>query len=338
MNESQPQRRWYHLTPGRFVFALLAVECLLWLSERFGWLGWHKGYAVLTGVAVVAVGTLLVFLWFLVCLLFRWRFQFSIRSLLVFVVVAALPCGWLASQMKEAERQKAAAEAIMKLDGLAWYDHQYWESSDGTKIVHVDARPSGPVSLQSLLGRDFFNSVVAVVLDGTKVTDADLEHIEVLAQIQELDLERTPITDAGLGNLKSLTRLQRLNLGQTQVSDAGLNHLKGMRQLRNLDLDDTQVTDTGLELLIEMPQLQGLGLYHTRVTDAGLEHLKKLTHLHKLILDGKKITDAGLEHLKGLNQLEILYLESTQVTAAGVAKLQQALPNCKITRCGRAEE
>ena len=26
-------------------------RCLLWLSDRFGWLGWHKGYAVLTGVA-----------------------------------------------------------------------------------------------------------------------------------------------------------------------------------------------------------------------------------------------------------------------------------------------
>jgi hypothetical protein len=35
--------------------ALLAVEGLLWLSERFGWLAWHKGYAVLAAVAMTVV-------------------------------------------------------------------------------------------------------------------------------------------------------------------------------------------------------------------------------------------------------------------------------------------
>ena len=52
---TQPRTRWFHLTPGRFVVALLAVEVLLWLSERFGWLGWHKGYAVVTDAAAVGV-------------------------------------------------------------------------------------------------------------------------------------------------------------------------------------------------------------------------------------------------------------------------------------------
>jgi hypothetical protein len=35
-------------------------------------------------------------------------------------------------------------------------------------------------------------------------------------------------------------------------------------------------------------------------------------------------------NLKGLTQLQILDLQRTKVTDAGVAKLQQALPNCKI--------
>ena len=55
--ESQPAvpktvRRSYRLTPGRCLTALLAVESLLSLSERFGWLPWQKGYAVLTVVSV----------------------------------------------------------------------------------------------------------------------------------------------------------------------------------------------------------------------------------------------------------------------------------------------
>jgi predicted nucleic acid-binding protein len=57
---TKPQPRWFHLTPGRCLAGLLAVEVLLWLSERIGWLGWHKGYAVLTGVAVMGVAMLLM--------------------------------------------------------------------------------------------------------------------------------------------------------------------------------------------------------------------------------------------------------------------------------------
>ena len=107
MIDTTPTRvRWLHPTPGRFVLALLAVEVLLWLSERFGWLGWHKGYAVLTGVAVVGVAMVLVLVWFGVAVVFWRRFQFSLRSLLVLVVVVALPCSWLGVEMRTARRQK----------------------------------------------------------------------------------------------------------------------------------------------------------------------------------------------------------------------------------------
>ncbi len=51
---AKPTRRWFHLTSGRCLAAILAAKALLWLSERFGWLPSHKGYAVLTAVAVVA--------------------------------------------------------------------------------------------------------------------------------------------------------------------------------------------------------------------------------------------------------------------------------------------
>ena len=98
--DAPTQTRWFHLTPGRFVIGLLAVEGLLWLSDRFGWLGWHKGYAVLTGVASVGVAMVLMLVWFAVAVVFRRRFQFSMRSLLVLVVVVAVPCSWLAVEMR----------------------------------------------------------------------------------------------------------------------------------------------------------------------------------------------------------------------------------------------
>ena len=83
MTDPAPNPRWYRLTPDRFVIGLLVVECLLWLSERFQWFAFnqHKGWTVLIAVAVVGVAFLVMLLWFVVALLFRWRFQFCIRSL-----------------------------------------------------------------------------------------------------------------------------------------------------------------------------------------------------------------------------------------------------------------
>ena len=119
MNDTtQARTRWFHITPGYFVIALLAIEVLLWLSERFGWVGWHKGYAVLTGVAAVGVAMLLMLAWFAVALVFRRRFQFGIRSLLVLVVVVALPCSWLAVEMKKAREQKKVVEEIYGMAGM----------------------------------------------------------------------------------------------------------------------------------------------------------------------------------------------------------------------------
>ena len=40
----------------------------------------------------------------------------------------------------------------------------------------------------------------------------------------------------------------------------------------------------------------------------------------------------GCDISEGLFRLESLYIDKTAVTDAGVKKLQQALPNCKISR------
>ncbi len=115
MTTVEPHTRRLRLTPGRFVLALLAVEGLLWLSDRFGWLGWHKGYAVLTCVASVGVFLLLMLGSFAASLLFRRRFQFSLRSLLALVVVVALPCSWLAVEMKKARDVTRTAGLLSEL-------------------------------------------------------------------------------------------------------------------------------------------------------------------------------------------------------------------------------
>lgn len=49
MPESTRKRRWYHLTPDRLIFGLLAVEGFLLLSEHYQWFAFNekKGRTVL---------------------------------------------------------------------------------------------------------------------------------------------------------------------------------------------------------------------------------------------------------------------------------------------------
>ena len=102
-------------------------------------------------------------------------------------------------------------------------------------------------------------------LGGTVAVDEDT--------VIGVDLMYTDVTDAGLEHLKGLTNLQSVKLTRTKVTDAGLEHLKGSAKLDCLILAETSVTDAGLGHIKGLSNLQWLNLYNTQVSDAGSEHL-----------------------------------------------------------------
>ena len=80
-----------------------------------------------------------------------------------------------------------------------------------------------------------------------------------------------------------------------------------------------------------LEEVEELSLEGTNITDAGLKELTKLKKLTELVLFGcKQITDTGLKELAKLTRLDVLWLSETKVTKAGVARLQKALPKCRI--------
>ncbi len=187
---TQSRVRWFHLTPGRVVIGLPAVEGLFWLSERFQWPAWHKGYAVLAAVASVGLTMLLMLLWLVSAIVFRRRFQFSIRSLLVLTVAVALPCSWLAVEKRAANQQRLVADEIKKMGGFVQYDYEFagpraaqiatGAITSGSLppwyVAKFIPNPRPPVAprLLILLGDDFFSHVVDVSFSETPVTDAEL--------------------------------------------------------------------------------------------------------------------------------------------------------------------
>ena len=135
----------------------------------------------------------------------RW-FQFSLRTLLLFVTLCAIPCSWIAVRMRaeekrlaerkaELERQHKLAQPIEDLGGCVYFRPQC--VPDGDYVILCDPR----------------------------VTDAALKQIRWWADIRKLELDDSQITDAGLPCLAELTQLRWLDISRTTVSDAGLKHL-----------------------------------------------------------------------------------------------------------------
>ena len=217
---------------------MLAVDGLLWLSARFGWFPWHKGYAVLTAMAVVAAVAVGMILWFIASLLFRWRFQFGIRAFLSLVVTFAVPCSWLAVEMEKAKEQMNAVEKITAAGGAVGYDEQAGKSNMAL------------ASLRALLGDDFFANIVGVDLETgngwNEHTNVALGCLTDLSQVEGLYLYSTGLTDAGMQGFRRLGHLKRLDLDGTRITDAGLENLQGLGHLEGLDVTHTSVTDEGI--------------------------------------------------------------------------------------------
>jgi hypothetical protein len=230
-------------------------------------------------------------LWWAVSLICRWRFQFGIRSLLLFCLASSIAASWLTAEMRRAEQQAAVIEWIKSSNGATSYDWQV--DAIGLPLLQR-SEPPGSGWLRNVLGVDFFSRVFQVYLIEAKITDTGLETLKDLGTVQDLILIGPAITDAELVHIKGLTTLRSLNLEETHVTDAGLENLIGMRQLQSLSLENTKVTDAGLEQLLGLTTLKGLDLTATAVTDAGLEHLKGLSTLVGLRMLGTKVTVAGV--------------------------------------------
>lgn len=317
---ANPKPRLYRLSPDRFVFALLLIEVVLLLSERFSWFAFNerKGLTLLIAVAVFGVALLFLLLWFIAASLLRRRFQYGIRFLLTLTIIVAILGSWFAVKIEQAKRQKEAVESLGKLPGEVRYEDDY----DGLARTW----------LQKWFGKDFSSDVTVAYLYRFEVTDSNLELLDGMDQLRELDVIGPGITDAGLKTIGRLTHLRNLYCLRTPITDAGLKHLERLSDLEEFVTSETQITDAGLETIGRFSGLSKLALGSSQITDDGLKHLATLTKLQSLSIESPRVTDAGLTHLEGLTTIRCLILTKTKVTDKGIADLKKVLPNVGIER------
>ncbi len=122
------------------------------------------------------------------------RFQFDLRTLLFFMLVASAAMSWYGiGYRRDREEQAILAQLERFKPKIARFARDLW--------------------------LDFSASPV-------KPGDQDLEVVAKLSRLEDLDLTGAPVTDAGLIHLENLSSLRHVRLFQTRVTDAGVKRLQ----------------------------------------------------------------------------------------------------------------
>jgi hypothetical protein len=121
-------------------------------------------------------------------------------------------------------------------------------------------------------------------------------------RIVGLDLSQGQATDADLERLKLLPDLESLTLYGAEIHDSGIERLTALKKLKELVLENTEITEEGLKAVATLPQLQSLNLrrstYLKDSKDSALAHLTKTPKLQYLSLKFTEATGAGIEKLQ----------------------------------------
>ena len=147
----------------------------------------------------------------------RWL-RYSLITLLVLVVLTSIAMSWIAHRLQTSMRQHEAVEAILKTGGGVRFDFEIDQSGNPL----LEASPPGPAWLRYWIGDDLGANVVEAEVQ----TDNTLEGIKDLPQLRRLHLFSNGITDAGLQYVEPMRQLETLYIEKTQVTEQGIGKLQ----------------------------------------------------------------------------------------------------------------
>jgi len=175
--------------------------------------------------------------------------RFSLRTLLIFMLVVCVAVGW---KYERVRKQREVVAWVQEMGGLVYYDFEL----DERGYERITETP-GHEWVRKWLGRDFFAEVTGVELNFTEVSD--VSPLAELTKLKQLYLYNTQVSD--VRPLAKLSKLEVLDLNGTQVSD--VSPLAKLTNLEMLYLRDTKnarlhVSGCGDEVMhIEPESLSG---------------------------------------------------------------------------------
>jgi len=144
-----------------------------------------------------------------------------------------------------------------------------------------------------------------------------------LVGIKVIGLDFSELTDAGLEKLKPLVNIEELSLANCGIKGTCFKKLQGMSKLARLTLSFNDLTPDAVEAISHFQSLKQLVLSKTQIDDTALYQIAKLPHLQLLKIDrDDRITAKGLAAIQRMKALETLYLDDTKLRVSDLLALK----------------
>lgn len=166
---------------------------------------------------------------------------------------------------------------------------------------------------------DGHGAITQINAAGGSITDAGLEQLSKLPNLEKLSLDGNPVSDEGMKALVKVPSLQSLSLSSTRTSAEGLGHLALLPGLKRLEMMGTKLTPADFEAIGKLPHLEGLVLNRVlELNDAALDQICNASTLKMLqINECIGVTDKGLVALAKAPGLEELSMNKCHITGVG---------------------
>ena len=154
----------------------------------------------------------------------RWL-SFSIRTLLVAMLIFAALFAWLGKHVIRTRSERPIVAQIQAAGGHAYYDYQL-----GFGFVDASKSPTGSKFVRAILGDDIY-ATVNVVFFSNPTTDSAIEDLHRLENLLDVSICGPAVTDQCIDDLLHIDKLRSLNLSDTSITPEGLARLSGSKTL-----------------------------------------------------------------------------------------------------------
>jgi len=247
----------------------------------------------------------------------RW-FQFSLRSLLVVMLVLPMVLGVYARYRARSQRQWRLVNELKAAGGI--FDLVIADQRE----PEVEQVPF--LQWQKRLGIDLPQGLKSFTIFKSVEPGATLANLAEFPQLESLALCDGTVKDEDLAILAKLPRLRFLRVDSDHITDQGIAALEGCTNLHNVVIEGNQLTGKGLAVVAKLPNLKVLHWDSELTTDGDLECLRNKLNLEELSLRGNMVHDAGLEAVctcTNLERLTFMYGEFSGPAMHSLERLQK---------------
>jgi hypothetical protein len=277
---------------------------------------------------------------------------FSLRTLLIVMVVASLALAFIAHPLYQWRQQELLIKEIHKRSPSRTIEY----GNGSKKSAWVEVLTISQASDVWLLREHklpMFSGLTYLHLCESKTVNRDLANLAGCNRLRDLHLSGQQFTDEAIEHLRSLPRLQAISMDRCSLTRHGFKEISAMGNIKYINLFEMPVTDAEVAALSTIPNLRALSFYKAHTTDATVRLLAKQDKLIRLKFrhcpiegdfglspgdwplmrqfdaSSTPFNDRGLAQLVHCQNIEWLHLENTEITDEAIPLILQ-LPNLQF--------